>query len=82
MKGNLSAPHDLTYFLNIETWKYSPIVLIPIFHAGKDILYVPTKLKLFLLQPSYREYMKAIFSAAPRLLALPHLSTAAPLRNA
>ena len=44
-KGNLSAPHHLTCFLNIETWKHSPIVLIPIFLA--DPPYVPTKLKLF-----------------------------------
>ena len=43
-KGNLSAPHRLTCFLNIETWKHSPIVLIPIFLAPP---YVPTKLKLF-----------------------------------
>lgn len=43
--GNLSAPHHLTCFLNIETWKHSPIVLIPIFLA--DPPYVPTKLKLF-----------------------------------
>lgn len=45
VKGNLSAPHHLTCFLNIETWKHSPIVLIPIFLA--DPPYVPTKLKLF-----------------------------------
>lgn len=43
-KGNLSAPQHLTCFLNIETWKHSPIVLIPIFLAPP---YVPTKLKLF-----------------------------------
>jgi len=45
-KGNLSAPHHLTCFLDIETWKHSPIVLIPFFHAGKDILYVPTKIQI------------------------------------
>lgn len=45
-KGNLSAPHHLACFLNIETWKHSPIVLIPFFHAGKDILYVPTKIQI------------------------------------
>lgn len=45
-KANLSAPHHLTCFLNIETWKHSPIVLIPFFHAGKDILYVPTKTQI------------------------------------
>ena len=45
-KTNLSAPHHLTCFLNIETWKHSPIVLIPFFHAGKDILYVPTKTQI------------------------------------
>lgn len=45
-KANLSAPHHLTCFLDIETWKHSPIVLIPFFHAGKDILYVPTKTQI------------------------------------
>ena len=45
-KGNLSAPHHLTRFLNIETWKHSPTVLIPIFHAGKNILYVPSKTQI------------------------------------
>lgn len=45
-KGNLSAPHHLTCSLDIETWKHSPIVLIPFFHAGKDILYVPTKIQI------------------------------------
>ena len=45
-KTNLSAPHHLTCFLDIETWKHSSIVLIPIFHAGKDILYVPTKTQI------------------------------------
>ena len=45
-KANLSAPHHLTCFLDIETWKHSPIVLIPFFHAGKDILYAPTKIQI------------------------------------
>ena len=45
-KGNLSAPHHLTCFLNIDTWMHYSIVLIPIFHAGKDILYVPTKIQI------------------------------------
>ena len=45
-KGSLSAPHHLTCFLNIEIWKHSPIVLIPFFHAGKDILNVPTKIQI------------------------------------
>ena len=45
-KGNLSAPHHLTCALDIETWKHSPIVLIPFFHTGKDILYVPTKFQI------------------------------------
>lgn len=45
-KANLSAPHHLTCFLDIETWKHSSIVLIPFFHAGKDILYVPTKTQI------------------------------------
>lgn len=40
-KENLSALLHLTCFVNIETWKHSPIVLIHIFHAGKNILYVP-----------------------------------------
>ena len=46
VKGNLSAPHHLTCFVNIETWKHSPIALIPFFHAGKDILYVATKIQI------------------------------------
>ena len=45
-KGSLSVPHRLTCFLNIETWKHSPTVLIPFFHAGKDILYVPSKIQI------------------------------------
>ena len=45
-KGNLSAPHHLTCSLDIETWKHSPIALIPILHAGKDILYAPTKIQI------------------------------------
>ena len=45
-KENLNAPLHLTCFLNIETWKHSPTVLIPIFHAGKDILYVPTIIQI------------------------------------
>ena len=45
-RGNLSAPHHLTCFHNIEIWKHSSIVLILIFHAGKDILYVPTKTQI------------------------------------
>lgn len=36
-KANLSAPHHLTCFLNIETWKHSPIVLIPIFLADSPL---------------------------------------------
>ena len=45
-RGSLSAPHHLTCFLNIDTWKLYSIVLIPIFHAGKDILYAPTNIQI------------------------------------
>ena len=45
-RGSLSAPLHLTCFVNIETWKHRPINLISIFHAGKDILYVPTKFQI------------------------------------
>ena len=37
VKGNLSAPHHLACFLDIETWKHSPIVLIPIFLADSPL---------------------------------------------
>lgn len=62
-KGNLSAPHHLTRFLNIETWKHSPTVLIPIFHAGKDILYVPTIIQFV--------HVAAVGGIEPQAFALP-----------
>ena len=44
VKDCLSALLHLIEFLYIVTWKHSSVVLIPIFHAGKDVLNVPSKI--------------------------------------
>ena len=43
-EGLLSTLLHLICFLNIVTWKHRLIVLIPIFHAGKDIFNVSSKI--------------------------------------
>ena len=43
VKDCLSALLHLIGFLYIVTWKHRLIVLIPIFHAGKDVFNIPSK---------------------------------------
>lgn len=43
-EGLLSTLLHLICFFNIVTWKHRLIVLIPIFHAGKDVFNVPSKI--------------------------------------
>ena len=43
VKDCLSTPLHLIGFLNIVTWKHRLIVLIPIFHAGKNVFNVSSK---------------------------------------
>lgn len=43
VKDCLNALLHLIGFLYIVTWKHRLIVLIPIFHAGKDVFNIPSK---------------------------------------
>lgn len=43
VKDCLSALLHLFVFLLIVTWKHRAVVLIPIFHAGKDVLNILSK---------------------------------------